>query len=51
MSQKLSRRGFLTKTSLAALGVTAFGAILPAMTNAHCVAGKQPLLQQNIGKN
>jgi hypothetical protein len=44
MSHKLSRRGFLTQTSLAAVGVTALGVILPAMANAHKVAGKQPLM-------
>lgn len=44
MSQKLSRRGFLTNTSLAAVGVTAFGALLPSMVKANNVAGKQPLM-------
>lgn len=44
MSEKLSRRGFLANTSLAAVGVTAFSTILPAFADANKASGKQPLM-------
>lgn len=45
MSHKLSRRGFLTKTSLATVGITTFGAALPALSQADSSSSdKQSLM-------
>lgn len=44
MNSKLSRRNFLTKTGLAAIGITALGAALPLSSKANPTAGKQSLM-------